>query len=133
MKRKLTSREIEVLSLIVNGNTDSEISHTLNMTQRSIEIYKNNLIKVTKVKNIPHLVSWYYTTYFKPNVPLGSDECKELRKKYDTLKKFYEAGKKTFPTEKPMVEENKNVMCQGCVIKSAKIRRLEDELYRWKP
>lgn len=101
MKEQLTSREIEVLSMIVNGSGDQEISHSLDMTLRSIEIYKDNLMKIAGVKTLPHLIKWYYTTYKKPETLI----IKEVE------------------------EKKSNIMCQGCVERDAKIRRLKDKLW----
>lgn len=137
MGKKLTPREVELLALIVNGNTDAEICQTLNMTDKSVDIYKKNLLKHSGAKNLPHLVSWYYTTYFERDVSKDDKEsCEELRKKYDQLKEFYEAGKQMFPREVPMVVEKKKrvenesrVGCQQCLVKQAKIRELRDKLH----
>ena len=126
---KLTSREIGVISLVAEGKTCVEIGEELNMTQRSLEIYKAKLLKKTATKNLPHLISWFYTRYFKPNIALET-EYQALQERYEKLRKLCVA-----PVESNRVEHkihNKpgtDTPCPGCLTKVIQIRRLEDELH----
>lgn len=53
---KLTSREIEILKLICQGLSNSEISERISLSPRTVEGHKSNLISKTGVKNSVSLV-----------------------------------------------------------------------------
>ncbi|MBA3680931.1 MAG: response regulator transcription factor [Bacteroidetes bacterium] len=54
----LTEREIDVLKLIVQENTTSEIAEKLFISIHTVETHRKNLIKKVKVKNIAGLVKY---------------------------------------------------------------------------
>lgn len=54
----LTEREIDVLKLIVQENTTSEIAEKLFISVHTVETHRKNLIKKLKVKNIAGLVKY---------------------------------------------------------------------------
>lgn len=54
----LTEREIDVLKLIVQENTTSEIAVKLFISVHTVETHRKNLIKKVKVKNIAGLVKY---------------------------------------------------------------------------
>ncbi len=54
----LTEREIDVLKLIVQENTTSEIAEKLFISVHTVETHRKNLIKKVKVKNIAGLVKY---------------------------------------------------------------------------
>lgn len=127
---KLTTREVEVISLIAEGKDCKEIGEQLEMTKQSLEIYKKNLLRKSKTSNLPHLVSWFYTRYF-PNQGVSEEKYNELQRKYNSLRLAMETNT---PVAKPRVEQQihetpEGVKCQGCVVKDAKIKRLQDELW----
>lgn len=53
----LTKKEIEILSLILSGMTNTEISDNLNKSKRTIETHRFNLMKKLNVKNLIELSS----------------------------------------------------------------------------
>ena len=54
----LTEREIDVLKLIVQQNTTSEIAEKLFISVHTVETHRKNLIKKVKVKNVAGLVKY---------------------------------------------------------------------------
>ncbi len=56
----LTEREIDVLKLIVQENTTSEIAEKLFISVHTVETHRKNLIKKLKVKNIAGLVKYAF-------------------------------------------------------------------------
>lgn len=55
---KLSPRELKVLELICLGNTTSEISELLNLSNRTIETYRANLLIKTNCKNAAELIMY---------------------------------------------------------------------------
>lgn len=53
----LTKKEIEILTLILSGKTNTEISDTLGKSKRTIETHRFNLMKKMHVKNLIELSS----------------------------------------------------------------------------
>lgn len=53
----LTKKEIEILSLILSGMTNTEISDNLGKSKRTIETHRFNLMKKLNVKNLIELSS----------------------------------------------------------------------------
>jgi DNA-binding NarL/FixJ family response regulator len=53
----LTKKEIEILSLILSGMTNTEISDKLGKSKRTIETHRFNLMKKMNVKNLIELSS----------------------------------------------------------------------------
>lgn len=53
----LTKKEIEILTQILAGKTNSEISETLGKSKRTIETHRFNLMKKLQVKNLMELSS----------------------------------------------------------------------------
>jgi DNA-binding NarL/FixJ family response regulator len=54
----LSSREQQVLQMVVEGKTSSEIAHVLCLSPKSVETYRNRLMKKLGVENIPALVKF---------------------------------------------------------------------------
>ncbi|HEY0769822.1 MAG TPA: LuxR C-terminal-related transcriptional regulator, partial [Sphingobacteriaceae bacterium] len=52
----LSKREIEVLTLIAEGNTNMEIADMLFTSRRTVEGHRQNLIEKTGVKNTAALI-----------------------------------------------------------------------------
>jgi DNA-binding NarL/FixJ family response regulator len=61
-KEVLSEREIEVLKLLCEENTTTEISEKLHLSPRTIEGYRKQLIQKTGVKNIAGLVIYSIKT-----------------------------------------------------------------------
>lgn len=53
---KISKREIEVLKMIAEGLSNSEIAERLIISQRTVDGHKSNLIAKTGSKNIIHLL-----------------------------------------------------------------------------
>lgn len=58
LQQGLTEREIDVLKLIVQENTTSEIAEKLFISVHTVETHRKNLIKKVKVKNVAGLVKY---------------------------------------------------------------------------
>lgn len=56
LKNEITGREHEVLKLIVQGQTSQEMARELNISPRTIETHRSNLLKKLGVKNTAELV-----------------------------------------------------------------------------
>lgn len=54
----LTRRELEILQLIANGNTNQEIADKLGISLRTIDGHKSNMISRTGSKNIINLLTY---------------------------------------------------------------------------
>ena len=54
----LTSREREILRLVGEGKTAKEIANTLYISQRTVENYKNNLLKKLGLKRTTDLIKY---------------------------------------------------------------------------
>lgn len=54
----LTSREVQVLQLIVDGLTSPEISEKLHIVESTVNTHRRNLINKLDVKNSSHLISF---------------------------------------------------------------------------
>ncbi|MCB9102086.1 MAG: response regulator transcription factor [Anaerolineales bacterium] len=55
---QLSFREREVLQLVVEGYSSSDIAHTLNLSTRSIETYRHRLMQKLDIHNLPDLVKF---------------------------------------------------------------------------
>lgn len=54
----LSPREQQVLQMVVEGKTSSEIAHILCLSPKSVETYRTRLMKKLGVENIPSLVKF---------------------------------------------------------------------------
>ncbi len=54
----LTSRENEILSLILNEYTTKEIGEQLKISMRTVETHRKNILKKTGAKNLVALVKF---------------------------------------------------------------------------
>ena len=54
----LSKRETEVLELICRGNTNSEIADKLNLSPKTVDNYRTNLLQKTNTRNSAHLVMY---------------------------------------------------------------------------
>lgn len=57
-KDLLTDREREILQLIAEGKTNKEIAGTLNLSLKTIETHRSNLMRKLKVKEVTGLVQY---------------------------------------------------------------------------
>jgi len=55
---KLSKRELEVLKLICDGDSNAEIADTLCISQRTVERHRSNLLTKTGAKNSINLVMY---------------------------------------------------------------------------
>ena len=54
----LTSRETEILGLILNEFTSKEIGEQLQISMRTVETHRKNILKKTGAKNLVALVKY---------------------------------------------------------------------------
>lgn len=57
-QRKLSSREIEVLQLIAEGNSSKEIGELLFLSSKTVDVHRNNLMKKLELYSIPELTKY---------------------------------------------------------------------------
>jgi len=57
-KAKLTAREIEILKLIADGNSNKEIGEKLFISHRTVDTHRTNLMKKLEVSNIAGLIRY---------------------------------------------------------------------------
>ena len=53
---RLSSREREVLQLIAEGHTNQAAAHILNISAKTVETHRTNLVKKLEARNLPDLV-----------------------------------------------------------------------------
>ena len=55
---RLTSRERQVMHLIVRGSTSREMAERLGISARTIEVHRAHIMLKTGTKRVPELVRW---------------------------------------------------------------------------
>jgi two-component system invasion response regulator UvrY len=60
--KELSLREIEIIKLIKEGNSSKEIASKLNISTRTAEVHRHNILKKLKLKNTASLISFITTT-----------------------------------------------------------------------
>ncbi len=63
-QEKLSTREVEVLSLIMQGQTNKEISDRLFISFETVRSHRKSILKKIGVKNTAALVSYYNQAFF---------------------------------------------------------------------
>ncbi|WP_276497020.1 response regulator transcription factor [Pontibacter litorisediminis] len=58
--KKLSRREVEVLTLISDGYTNAEIAEKLFTSKRTIETHRQNILEKTHTKNTAHLIKYAF-------------------------------------------------------------------------
>ena len=56
LEAPLTKREVEILGLIVAGNTNKKIAHKINRTERTVEYHRHRLMRKLGTKTAVDLV-----------------------------------------------------------------------------
>lgn len=54
----LTEREIQIINLIKEGQSSKEIAHSLNISLKTVEVHRHNILKKLKLKNSASLVNF---------------------------------------------------------------------------
>jgi DNA-binding NarL/FixJ family response regulator len=62
----LTEREIDVVNLVKIGASSKEISQTLNIALKTVEVHRHNILKKLKLKNSASLVNFINTSSSNP-------------------------------------------------------------------
>lgn len=57
--RRLTKRELQVLSQVVNGLSSKEIGAVLNVSYKTIEAHRSKIMRKMETQNVPHLIRTY--------------------------------------------------------------------------
>ena len=55
---RLTSRERQVMQLIVSGSTSKEMAERLGISARTIEVHRAHIMLKMHTKRVPELVRW---------------------------------------------------------------------------
>ena len=62
---KLSIREIEVMSLIMQGLTNNEIAEKLFISYETVKSHRKNILEKTGAKNTASLITYYHQTFFE--------------------------------------------------------------------
>lgn len=57
---QLTSREKQILTLVVTGNTTNEIAKTLSISAKTVDNHRTNLMRKLKVHSVSELMAYAY-------------------------------------------------------------------------
>ncbi len=57
-KKELTSKEIEIVKFITKGLTSKEIGELLNISNRTVDTHRHNILKKLEIPNAAQLSSW---------------------------------------------------------------------------
>ena len=60
--KHLSLREIEIIKLIKEGQSSKEISSTLKIATRTVDVHRHNILKKLKLKNTASLINYINTT-----------------------------------------------------------------------
>jgi DNA-binding NarL/FixJ family response regulator len=58
----LTEREMDVINLIKNGSSSKDISIKLNISIKTVEVHRHNILKKLKLKNAAALIHFMYSS-----------------------------------------------------------------------
>ena len=58
VKKDLTSKEIDIIKFISKGMTSKEIGDILNISHRTVETHRHNILKKLDIPNSALLTSW---------------------------------------------------------------------------
>ena len=58
----LTEREMDVINLIRQGNSSKDISLKLNISIKTVEVHRHNILKKLKLKNAASLIHFMNST-----------------------------------------------------------------------
>jgi len=56
LRGSMTSRERDIAALLIGGKTGKEVARTLDISPRTVDVYKTRLLRKYSVKNTPDLV-----------------------------------------------------------------------------
>ena len=56
----LSDREIEIITHVVSGNTNKKIGATFNISPRTVETHRRNILKKLELKNTAELINYAY-------------------------------------------------------------------------
>lgn len=60
--RNLSMREIQIVKFIKEGHSSKEISALINISTRTVEVHRHNILKKLKIKNSASLINFISTT-----------------------------------------------------------------------
>jgi DNA-binding CsgD family transcriptional regulator len=64
ISQKLSLREVEILSLIMQGLTNNEIAQKLFISYETVKSHRKNILEKTNAKNTAALINYYHQTFF---------------------------------------------------------------------
>jgi DNA-binding CsgD family transcriptional regulator len=62
---KLTLREIEILGLIMLGNTNLQIAEKLFVSYETVKSHRKHILEKTGARNTAALINYYHQTFFE--------------------------------------------------------------------
>jgi DNA-binding CsgD family transcriptional regulator len=63
--QKLSLREIEILGLIMLGNTNKQIAERLFISYETVKSHRKHILEKTGAKNTAALINYYHQTFFE--------------------------------------------------------------------
>jgi DNA-binding NarL/FixJ family response regulator len=63
--QKLTSREVEIIGLIMQGFTNHEIAEKLFISFETVRSHRKHILNKTGAKNTAALINYYHQTFFE--------------------------------------------------------------------
>ena len=77
--QQLTQRQREILQLLVEGNSAKEIANLLNISPRTVEFHKYNMMSKLKLKSLSGLVQYAITHGFTAIEDLKDSICSKSK------------------------------------------------------
>ena len=71
---RLTRREHEVMSLVIEGNSNKEIAVILGVSVKTVEAHRTQVMRKTQARSGPHLVRMLLSVNESKNLPAGLHE-----------------------------------------------------------
>jgi DNA-binding NarL/FixJ family response regulator len=63
--KQLSPREIQVLDLLIDGNTNQDIADELFLSKNTVETHKKNICQKLKLNNVRSLIKWGVKVKYK--------------------------------------------------------------------
>lgn len=57
-KSNITYKELEVIKLVIKGNTSKQIGELLNIAKRTVDTHRYNVMKKLELNNVTQLIEW---------------------------------------------------------------------------
>lgn len=60
LKQRLTDRELEILTMIANGHSNTEIGELLEISHRTVDTHRTNIRNKLGVKNLAGMIRYAF-------------------------------------------------------------------------